>query len=79
MSAPAKETIYERITRNIIKALEAGVTPWVRPWAVCLPHNAVSGREYNGVNILSCLAHQLQHGHTCSAYVTFRQAKTLGG
>jgi antirestriction protein ArdC len=39
----------------------------------------VSGREYNGVNILSCLAHQLLHGHQCSAYVTFQQAKSLGG
>ncbi len=39
----------------------------------------MSGREYHGVNILSCLAHQLHHGHQCSAYVTFQQAKSLGG
>jgi antirestriction protein ArdC len=70
MSAPAKETIYERITGNIIAALERGVAPWVRPWAVSLPYNVVSGRHYNGVNILGCLAHQLEHGHTCSAYLT---------
>jgi hypothetical protein len=51
MSAPAKETVYDRVTANIIEALERGVAPWVRPWAVSLPHNAVSGREYNGVNM----------------------------
>lgn len=39
----------------------------------------MSGREYNGVNILSCMAHQLQHGHQGSSYLTFQQAKSLGG
>jgi antirestriction protein ArdC len=73
------QTVYDSITANIIEALEQGVAPWVRPWAVSLPRNAVSGREYNGVNILSCLAHQLHHGHQCSAFVTFQQAKSLGG
>jgi antirestriction protein ArdC len=52
MTTPTTQTVYDRITANIIEALERGVAPWVRPWAVSLPHNAVSGREYNGVNIL---------------------------
>jgi antirestriction protein ArdC len=79
MSTHEKETVYTRITGSIIAALEQGVAPWVRPWTVTLPHNATSGREYRGINILSCLAHQLEHGHTSSAYLTFQQAKSLGG
>jgi antirestriction protein ArdC len=79
MSTHEKETVYSRITGSIIAALEQGVAPWVRPWAVTLPHNAVSRREYRGINILSCLAHQLDHGHASSAYLTFQQAKSLGG
>jgi len=79
MTTHTNQTVYDRITAKIIEALERGVAPWVRPWAVSLPHNAVSGREYNGVNILSCLAHQLHHGHQCSAYLTYQQAKSLGG
>ena len=79
MSSTTNQTVYERITGSIIAALEQGVAPWVRPWAVSLPFNAVSRREYHGVNILSCLAHQLEHGHASSAYLTFQQARSLGG
>jgi antirestriction protein ArdC len=79
MSTSIDQTVYDRITGSIIAALERGVAPWVRPWAISLPYNAVSRRAYRGVNIISCLAHQLEHGHTCSAYVTFQQAKSLGG
>jgi antirestriction protein ArdC len=79
MSTPTHQTIYDRITGSIIAALEQGVAPWVRPWAVSLPYNAASRRNYRGVNVLSCMAHQLEHGHTCPAYVTFHQAKSLGG
>jgi antirestriction protein ArdC len=79
MSTSAHQTVYDRITGSIIAALEQGVAPWVRPWAVSLPCNAVSQRHYRGVNVLSCLAHQLDHGHACSAYLTFQQAKSLGG
>jgi antirestriction protein ArdC len=79
MSASTHQTVYDRITGSIVAALEQGVAPWVRPWAVSLPCNAVSRREYRGVNILSCLAHQLEHGHESAGYVTFQQAKSLGG
>lgn len=79
MSATTNQSVYDRITGSIIAALERGVAPWVRPWAVTLPYNAVSRRPYHGVNILGCLAHQLEHGHARPAYVTFQQAKSLGG
>jgi antirestriction protein ArdC len=42
MTTVTKQTIYERITGNIIAALERGVAPRVRPWVVSLPFNAVS-------------------------------------
>jgi len=79
MSTTVNQTVYDRITGSMIAALERDVAPWVRPWAVTLPYNAVSRRSYRGVNILGCLAHQLERGHTCSAYLTFQQAKSLGG
>jgi hypothetical protein len=59
MSTSTNANIYDRITGNIVTALERGVAPWVRPWAVSLPYNVVSGREYRGTNLLSCLAAQL--------------------
>jgi antirestriction protein ArdC len=79
MTAINAPTIYDRVTGQIIAALERGVAPWVRPWVVSLPYNAVSRRPYHGINVLSCMAHQMEHGHASSGYVTFHQAKELGG
>ena len=31
MTTHANQTVYDRITGNIIEALERGVVPWVRP------------------------------------------------
>jgi antirestriction protein ArdC len=50
--------LYQRVTDQIVAALEAGTPPWVKPWkagsgtATSLPLNAVSRRPYSGINIL---------------------------
>src|SRR5450759_5838498 len=45
--------IYQAITDRIIESLENGVAPWVKPWASCgAPRNAVTGREYSGINMI---------------------------
>src|SRR5712691_1835331 len=79
MTTATAISIYDRITGQIIVAIERGVPPWVRPWVVSLPFNGVSGRPYHGINVLSCMAHQMEHGHAFSGYLTFQQAKSLGG
>lgn len=71
--------VYTRVTSQILEALEAGVVPWVRPWAVSLPSNAVSRKPYRGINVLATMLHQREHGHTSNQYVTFQQAKELCG
>lgn len=79
MTTAAKENIYSRITSQIIDQLERGVVPWVKPWRTTLPFNVVSGRPYRGINVLSTWAHQLAHSYQCNGYLTFKQAKDLGG
>jgi antirestriction protein ArdC len=79
MSSSHAPAVYQRITNQIIAALDRGVTPWVRPWRAGMPFNAVSSREYQGVNILTTWLHQLERGLTSNAFVTFRQARALGG
>ncbi len=45
--------IYQTITDQIIAALEQGAAPWVKPWSTAgMPRNAVSGREYSGINTI---------------------------
>ncbi len=69
-------SVYEVITARILEKLEQGTVPWHKPWAGggC-PQNLVSGKEYRGVNVF-LLASQ---GFTSPYWVTFKQAKQLGG
>jgi antirestriction protein ArdC len=74
--------VYKVITDKIVAALEAGNIPWVKPWkdgqgygSEALPYNGVSGRNYNGVNVLllGCST------YGSNAWFTFKQAQGLGG
>ena len=67
--------IYQTITDQIIAALEQGAAPWVKPWASCgAPRNAVSGREYSGINtVLLAMS-----PYASSLWLTYKQAKAAG-
>lgn len=77
--------VYQEITDRIVCALEQGKAPWLKPWSMAkagrkvmrddLPHNAVSGRAYNGINLLVLWC----SGYQSNAWLTFKQAKELGG
>ncbi|GAA4506496.1 hypothetical protein GCM10023172_35750 [Hymenobacter ginsengisoli] len=68
--------VYQIVTDRVIAALEAGQIAWRKPWhaAYGLPRNYVSGRAYTGINAF--LLHLV--GGT-PFFLTFRQAKELGG
>jgi antirestriction protein ArdC len=72
---------YEVVTSRILELLESGEIPWRKPWrgAGGLPKNLTSGRTYRGVNVflLTCISAMV--GYSSSYWVTFRQAKALGG
>ena len=77
-----KRDIYQEITDRIISELESGTVPWVKPWKSVggsMPHNAVSGRNYSGVNVLQCWSNQIHAGYTSNAWLTFKQARELDG
>lgn len=76
--------IYKDVTDRIVVALEAGTPPWRRGWDPAhpenrglsgLPVNAVTGKEYRGVNSMLCmLAARSEDPRFC----TFNQAKAAG-
>ena len=74
-----KQPVYEAVTLDIIAELEQGTVPWVKPWFVALPYNAVSQRAYSGVNILLLWQVAGERDYRNRAWLTFRQAKELGG
>src|SRR5690348_6429172 len=73
--------IYQEVTDRIVKALESGTVPWLRPWrddksgSVIEPFNAMTGRPYNGVNLLILGSMP----YATLGYLTYKQAQELGG
>lgn len=71
------QSIAQSITDNVIKALESGVAPWVKPWnshGVDAPYNPISKRYYNGINFIQL---SMMPGSTHN-WVTYKQAQSVG-
>lgn len=72
--------IHQEITDRLIGALEKGTVPWKKPWDVDgIQPTSVHGREYQGINKLLLGLTQQSTGYTSPHWVTFNQAKNLGG
>lgn len=77
--------IYSRITNQIVELLEAGVKPWTQPWNAGHAAGPVSrplrynGKPYSGINILTLWATAMNRGHSAPLWMTFKQARELGG
>lgn len=80
--------IYEDVTAKIVGELEAGRFPWAQPWAsrseaatiaAGLPKNAATGANYSGINILLLWGAAIECGFSDQVWLTFKQAKALGG
>jgi len=79
---PTKKTTardkYNTIVEDFIQKLENNDTePWTKSWSMnsSLPKNFDTGNAYNGMNILTLLS----SGFKDSRWLTFNQAKKLGG
>lgn len=78
-----KIDLYDKVTQSIINALEAGVRPWMRPWngpEGCggLPVRA-NGQLYSGINVVLLWTAAEIKGFSNARWMTFNQAKELGG
>lgn len=79
----SQQEIRERVTNEIIAALEKGVTPWYKPWASSanagFPCNVVSKRRYSGVNPLLLQLSAMERGFHSKWWGTFNQWQALNG
>lgn len=72
--------IYEHIYNTILGQLEKGTVPWRKPWRGGeLPKNAVTGRQYRGINSFLLNVWSTVQGYDSSQWATFKQINTLGG
>ena len=77
--------VYSRVTDRIVAQLEQGVRPWTRPWNA--EHAAgritrplrCNGEAYKGINVLMLWDSADSQGYSCPIWMTFQQAKLLGG
>jgi antirestriction protein ArdC len=80
-----RSDVYTRVTDQIVAELERGVRPWLKPWNA--EHAAgritrplrFNGQPYSGVNVLMLWAEAQASGYSCPIWLTFQQAKQLGG
>ena len=81
----SRTDVYTFVTYQIINNLEHGVRPWLKPWNAehltgrisrPLRHN---GLKYSGINILTLWMSAELQGFGCPFWLTFQQAKELGG
>lgn len=78
------QEVFSKVTANIQAALEQGVKPWQCAWdrtqtGPLLPQNLASKHDYQGINIAILWSSALEHGYSSNWWLTFNQAKALGG
>src|SRR4029079_14929935 len=75
--------IRPELTQRIIEALKRGVSTWRKPWwsvpdPVRLPTNIVTGKAYQGFNVLALQLAAQVHGYPASLWASFNQWKSAG-
>src|SRR6202451_3037518 len=75
-----KADVYERITNQIVAALEKGVRPWFKPWSaehaagrITRPLRS-SGIPYRGINVLMLWSEAMTKGFAAPIWMTFKQS-----
>ena len=90
MTKKTRRDLYAEITETVAAALEGGTIPWERPWTAANgssgaltewngPRSASTGKLYRGMNTWWLGMIAWQQGYTSPWWLTFRQAKKLGG
>jgi antirestriction protein ArdC len=83
-SGTSRVSLYDEVTDRIVRELEQGCVPWVRPWqssgvALGLPRSAATRKFYSGINVLILWDAVIKRGFASQEWLTFRQALSLGG
>lgn len=79
---PQRIDVVERVTADVLAALERGTIPWRQKWTPCgatMHRNAVSNRHYRGMNRITLPGVATARGYRAPLWLTYRQAESLGG
>lgn len=78
-----KSDVFDRITQQIITAIEAGASEYIMPWHrlgddLTAPVNVSSGKTYRGLNILTLWLSGQAAGYSTGQWATYRQWNEIG-
>jgi len=78
-----KVPFEEHVANTIIKALEDGTVPWIKPWKGSelndiAPINLTTNKAYNGINFVNLAVVAMNKGYSDPRWLTFNQAKSIG-
>ena len=82
-TSPEKRDVYERVTSQIINAIEQGLGNWRMPWHTSgkfafSPINVTSRKSYRGINILCLWAAAQAKGYKRAEWATYQQWQERG-
>lgn len=71
---------YEKITNQIIEALDQGIIPWKQPWIIKsqMPQS-IHGKAYRGINAFWLGFVAWRKGYKDNRWLTFKAATSKGG
>ena len=77
-TATEKRDVYERVTSQIVNAIETGVSNWRMPWHTSgkfafSPINVASKKPYRGINTLCLWAAAQAKGYERGEWATYQQ------
>lgn len=78
-----KKDIFQRVTEQIVSAIEDGAGSYRMPWNtsggfISSPINAVSRKPYRGINVLILWATAQAKGYTSGTWATYKQWQEMG-
>jgi antirestriction protein ArdC len=80
---PMKADVYQKITDRIVRDLEQGVRPWMKPWSAGHGEGRIkrplraNGIPYQGINVLMLWSEAIEKGYASPIWMTFKQAFDL--
>jgi antirestriction protein ArdC len=72
--------VYQKITDQIVRELEQGVRPWLKPWNAEHAAGRITrplrgnGIPYQGINVLMLWSAAMEKGYAAPVWMTFKQA-----
>lgn len=76
-----KTDVYDRVTAQIITALEAGTIPWRKPWdpRIGRPLSLSTRKPYRGINLFLLGLIMQERGYRSPFFGTYKKIAELGG